>query len=130
MLNPACLSALLLAGLLQAPPVEPGWTSLFNGKDFSGWKISKPESFTIADGAIAANGVASHAYYDGPFQPLSELRLNGSDDHPRTAASMSSPIRSHWRQRPHLLIFFKGFEIQVNTVPRPHPDRHPVPRQT
>jgi hypothetical protein len=68
MLNPACLSALLLAGLLQAPPVEPGWTSLFNGTDLTGWKISKPESFRVDNGAIVANGVASHAYYDGPFR--------------------------------------------------------------
>jgi len=56
----------------QAPPArpsaaEPGWTSLFNGTDFTGWKLSKPESFTVENGAIAASGRASHAYYDGPF---------------------------------------------------------------
>ena len=68
MLNHVCLSALLLAGLLQQPPTEAGWTSLFNGNDFTGWKISKPESFKIENGAIVANGAASHAYYDGPFR--------------------------------------------------------------
>ena len=68
MLNHVCLSALLLAGLLQQPPTEAGWTSLFNGKDFAGWKISKPESFTIDNGAIVANGAASRAYYDGSFR--------------------------------------------------------------
>src|SRR5438034_9339461 len=48
---------------------EPGWTSLFNGKDFTGWKIGGPAtSFTIQDGAIVANGVASHCYYDGSFR--------------------------------------------------------------
>ncbi len=47
---------------------EAGWTSLFNGKDFTGWRISKPESFRIEDGAIVANGPASHAFYDGPFR--------------------------------------------------------------
>ena len=69
--------ALLVAVSLQAPTpskvaapgsaAEAGWTSLFNGKDFTGWKLSKPESFTVENGAIAANGRASHAYYDGPF---------------------------------------------------------------
>lgn len=44
-----------------------GWTSLFNGRDLTGWRISKPESFKVENGAIAANGRASHAYYDGPF---------------------------------------------------------------
>jgi hypothetical protein len=64
------VTALLLALLLpmQEPKTEPGWTSLFNGKDFTGWKISKPESFSIEDGAIKANGIAGHAYYDGPFR--------------------------------------------------------------
>ena len=36
------LVALALALGLQAPTVEPGWTSLFNGKDFTGWRISVP----------------------------------------------------------------------------------------
>jgi len=71
------LVALLVAVSLQAPTpskvaapgsaAEAGWTSLFNGKDFTGWKLSKPESFKVENGAIAANGRASHAYYDGPF---------------------------------------------------------------
>src|SRR6266436_6092745 len=60
----------LAAGLqVAAPAVEPGFTSLFNGKDFTGWKISGPaESFTIQDGAIVAKGATSHCYYDGGFR--------------------------------------------------------------
>ena len=59
----------LAAGLqVAAPTVEPGFTSLFNGKDFAGWKIAGPtESFTIQDGAIVAKGATSHCYYDGAF---------------------------------------------------------------
>src|SRR5688500_1394128 len=62
---------MVVAAALQtaAPAVESGFTSLFNGKDFTGWKISAPaETFTIQDGAIVANGPASHAYYDGAFR--------------------------------------------------------------
>jgi hypothetical protein len=58
---------LLMTALGQAPATEPGFTSLFNGKDFTGWKISNPDSFTIQDGAIVAHGTAGHAFYDGPF---------------------------------------------------------------
>ena len=60
----------LVAGLqIAKQTVEPGFTSLFNGKDFTGWKISGPtETFTIQDGAIVAKGAASHAYYDGGFR--------------------------------------------------------------
>src|ERR1043165_1012694 len=60
----ACV--LLMLPLVQAP--ESGFPSLFNGKDLTGWKISGPsESFSVKDGAIVANGQASHVYYDGPF---------------------------------------------------------------
>ena len=38
------MCALLVAAILQGSQgVEPGWTPLFNGKDFTGWKISNPE---------------------------------------------------------------------------------------
>jgi hypothetical protein len=57
------LSPLLLVLALQAPAAESGFTSLFNGKDLTGWKIFGPEeSFKVEDGAIVANGSASHAY--------------------------------------------------------------------
>src|SRR5262245_51142993 len=62
------LGCVLVAAALQGPAPEPGWTSLFNGRDFTGWKVSRPESFRIEDGAIVANGAAGHAYYDGAFR--------------------------------------------------------------
>jgi hypothetical protein len=53
----------------KAPAAEPGFSSLFNGTDLTGWKISgSPESFTVRDRAIVASGPASHAYYDGPVR--------------------------------------------------------------
>ena len=51
---------------VAVPADEPGFTSLFNGKDLTGWKIGGPqESFTVQDGAIVAKGATSHIYYDG-----------------------------------------------------------------
>lgn len=66
-----CVLLVAFAALFQgnAPALEPGFTSLFNGQDLTGWKISgTPESFTVRDGAIVASGPASHAYYDGTFR--------------------------------------------------------------
>jgi 3-keto-disaccharide hydrolase len=68
MLNSCLLCCVLVAAALQTAATEPGWTSLFNGRDFTGWKVSRPESFRIEDGAIVANGAAGHAYYDGTFR--------------------------------------------------------------
>ena len=57
------VTTLILAVSLQAPvgqktagpasATEAGWTPLFNGRDFTGWRISKPESFKVENGAIA-----------------------------------------------------------------------------
>ena len=63
------LFALATSFQVQAPAVDTGFTSLFNGRDMSGWKIGgSPESFSVRDGAIVASGPASHAYYDGAFR--------------------------------------------------------------
>lgn len=59
-------SMLLLAG---APALfgQQGFTQLFNGKDFTNWKVGGDKStFTIKDGAMVAKGPAAHVFYDGP----------------------------------------------------------------
>ena len=54
------LAVLLLALAVQTTP-EQGFTSLFNGKDFTDWKVGGPaETFTVQDGAIVARGTPQH----------------------------------------------------------------------
>ena len=45
--------------MMQTPATEPGFTQLFNGKDFTGWKLSNPAAFTIDDGAIVGRATRS-----------------------------------------------------------------------
>ena len=118
------LSLLLLVLLVdtQGKPaaVEPGFTSLFNGVDLTGWKISgSQESFTVRDGAIVASGPASHAYYDGPFRTHRfrhfELRI---DILARPAANGGVYVLTEFEeaggnQRASGRFPSKGFEIQV-----------------
>jgi Domain of Unknown Function (DUF1080) len=113
---------LLFVAVLQVPPVEPGWTSLFNGKDFSGWKLSKPESFRIEDGAIVANGTAGHAYYDGEFRNHTfrnfELKL---DVMTRANSNGGVYVLTEFQQKGENArasgeFPSKGFEIQVNNT--------------
>ena len=65
------MNRLTLMLLLAAAPVawaQDGWTQLFNGKDFTGWKVGGDQnSFQIRDGALVAHGPVAHAFYDGPF---------------------------------------------------------------
>jgi hypothetical protein len=103
---------LLLAFAIQTPPTEPGFTSLFNGKDFTGWKLSNPESWSIKDGAIVANGTAGHAYYDGEFR-----------NHTFRNFELKIDIMTHENSNGGVYVLTefqekgfprKGFEIQVN----------------
>jgi hypothetical protein len=102
-------------------PVEAGFTSLFNGKDLTGWKIGGPmESFSVRDGAIVASGPASHAYYDGAFRNHSfrnfELKVDvlthaGSNGGVYVLTEFQEVGGS---QRASGRFPSKGFEIQVN----------------
>ena len=104
----------------KGPAVEPGFTSLFNGKDMTGWKISgSPESFTVRDGAIVASGPASHAYYDGAFRNHRfrnfELRI---DVMGRAGANGGVYVLTEFEQvggneRASGRFPSKGFEVQV-----------------
>jgi hypothetical protein len=63
------LAILSLLALVQLGAAEKGWTSLFNGKDFTGWKVNEnTDTFSIKDGAIVAHGERSHCFYVGNFQ--------------------------------------------------------------
>jgi hypothetical protein len=111
-------------GPMPTPPVrkvESGYTSLFNGKDLTGWKVGGPaESFMVENGAIRANGVkgAGHLFYDGPV--MTHLFRNFD-------VRLDVATRIHSNGGVYVLTEFqdsgfpaKGFEIQVNNS---HTDR-------
>jgi Domain of Unknown Function (DUF1080) len=107
----------LVAVALQAQPAsEAGWTQLFNGKDFTGWRISNPASFRIEDGAIVANGTAGHAYYDGEFRNHTfrnfELKV---DVMTRANSNGGIYILTEFLEKGFPT---KGFEVQVNNSHR------------
>jgi hypothetical protein len=114
------LALAAVAGTLQAasPATEPGFTSLFNGKDFTGWKLETPESWTIEDGAIKANGQAGHAFYDGAFRNHSfrnfELKV---DIMTRAGSNGGVYVLTEFQDKGFPK---QGFEIQVNNS---HTDR-------
>lgn len=107
--------------------VEPGFTALFNGTDLTGWKIAgPPESFSVKDGAIVANGAASHAFYDGPFRNHSFRNLELKVDvMTRQGANGGIYVLTEFEANPANVraagrFPSTGFEIQVNNS---HTDR-------
>jgi hypothetical protein len=114
-------------GGAAAQTVETGFTSIFNGRDFTGWTIAGPaESFTIQDGAIVATGQASHAYYTGSvgnhrFRDF-ELKV---DIMTRAGSNGGVYVLTEFQEtggnvRASGRFPSKGFEIQVNNS---HTDR-------
>jgi hypothetical protein len=65
------MKRIAIAALIALAPLcaqEKGWTSLFNGKDLTGWKVNEnPATFSVQDGAIVAHGNRSHCFYLGEF---------------------------------------------------------------
>lgn len=120
---------LILAAAAQAGAAagEPGFTSLFNGHEFTGWKIAGPaDTFTIQEGAIVAKGATSHCYYDGPFRNHSfrnfELKV---DVMTRAGSNGGIYVLTEYQEiggsvRATGRFPSKGFEIQVNNS---HTDR-------
>jgi hypothetical protein len=94
---------------------EEGFTSLFNGKDLTGWKASEhPETFAVMDGAIVAHGPRSHCFYVGGFHQHTfknfELKV---DVLTRPKANGGVYIQTEYQETgwPG-----KGFEVQVNNT--------------
>jgi 3-keto-disaccharide hydrolase len=108
----------VLTFLLAAVPAlfaQPGFIQLFNGKDFTGWKISgAQETFTIKDGAMVANGPVAHAFYDGPVSKHDfkdfELMVDVMTQ-PNSNGGVYFHTEFQEKGFPR-----KGFEVQVNNT--------------
>jgi len=101
-------------------PDKDGFYQLFNGKDFTGWKVGKdPATFKVEDGMIVVNGKGpSHLFYDGPVENHDFknfiLRLEV-----KTFPKANSGVYFH-TQYQEAGWPSKGFEAQVNAT---HSDR-------
>ena len=72
------LTCTVLCSLLSTAAVSAadGWITLFDGKNFDGWKINEnPESWKLDDGAMTCNGERSHIFYVGPEAPFQDFEL-------------------------------------------------------
>jgi hypothetical protein len=71
------LVALTSTLALHAADSEAGFTQLFDGKSFEGWKVAEPEkkSWRIEDGVIIANGEPSHLFYVGDGKPFKDFEF-------------------------------------------------------
>ena len=99
---------------LFAADLEPGFTSLSDGKSFDGWKKAEehPETWTIEDGSFVAHGDRCHLFYVGDGQPFKNFDLKVEV---MTEPGSNGGIYFHTKYQasdwPHA-----GFECQVNNT--------------
>ncbi len=111
------LTGILLLASAPAVFAQAGFTQLFNGKDFTGWKISGDQStFTIKDGAMVAKGPVAHAFYDGPVNNHDFKNFELMVD-VMTLPNSNGGIYFHTEFQEKGFPR-KGFEVQVNTTHR------------
>jgi hypothetical protein len=109
------LACFLLIACTRLHGTDNGWTSLFNGKDLTGWKVNEnAETFSVKDGAIVAHGPRSHCFYVGDFHNHSfkdfELKV---DVMTLPGSNGGIYIQTQYQDQswPE-----KGFEVQVNNT--------------
>lgn len=106
----------------QVPPpagpaasVSDGWISLFDGETFDGWRVNEnPETFSIRDGAIVANGERSHLFYVGPVENHSFKNFEYRVDVLTTPGS-NGGLYFHTAYQDEGWPT-KGYEVQVNNT--------------
>ena len=61
------LSTILALGCASVASAQDGFTTIFNGKDLTGWKVNteNPKSIFVKDGQICIDGPRTHVFYDG-----------------------------------------------------------------
>jgi opacity protein-like surface antigen len=116
MLKQITLTALTALALTSAQAADNGWTSLFDGKDLSGWKSNEevPGVFTVENGELKVSGGRAHLFYVGPKGDASfknfELKLKV-----KTTPGSNSGVYFHTQYQakgwPD-----KGYECQVNST--------------
>lgn len=108
------LAASLIALTAQAAETEPGFTSLMDGKTFTGWKTANENTntFRIEDGAFVANGNRCHLFYVGDEQPFKNFHLKVDV---MTDPNSNGGIYFHTKYQPEGWPK-GGFECQVNNT--------------
>jgi len=109
------LACLLLVACTTLRAADKDWTSLFNGKDLTGWKVNEnAETFSVKNGAIVAHGPRSHCFYVGDFHNhiFKDFELK-VDIMTLPGANGGVYIQTEYQDQswPE-----KGFEVQVNNT--------------
>lgn len=114
MLTAVIIAALSVPFARAATPLEEGFTALFDGKTFAGWRLSEENtnSWKIEDGALVTRGQRSHLFYVGDERTFRNFELKVEV---MTETNSNGGIFFHTRYQPSNWPT-NGFECQVNVT--------------
>lgn len=110
-----------LTSLAATPPVEAPWVSLFNGRDYSGWRLAGPANLATAevrDGAMALHmrrNTAEHTFVvtEQEYEDfILELDFKDEGDF-HTGISLRCQMAA-----PEARIRLFGYQVKVDPTPR------------
>lgn len=76
------LTVIALVCLPATAPAKPGWISLFNGKDLTGWFVRGKAVWTVQNGILTGDGGMGHIYSDvicTDFEVKGKFRISGEN---------------------------------------------------
>ncbi len=100
------------AGAQDAKPgAEAGFIQMFNGKDFTGWKINEAkDSWKVEDGMMVCKGPRSHVFYEGEGAPFKNFHFKAEV---KTTPGSNAGIYFHTKFQDSGWPKY-GYECQVN----------------
>ncbi len=112
-----CLAA-VREGVAYLDSNDEGFTQIWDGKTFDGWKINEsPDTWKIVDGAIVCQGPRSHLFYVGDGTPFKNFELKVdvmAEPNSNGGIYFHTEFQeSGWPE--------KGFETQVNNTYKKDP---------
>jgi hypothetical protein len=114
-LNPTTRRAFLgtLAASAVAAPDTSNWIDLFDLRTLDGWRPSENRSsWSVRNGALAADGPRSHLFYTGPVNGA-DFRNFELETEVLTRPGCNSGLYFHTRYQ-EIDFPRKGFEVQIN----------------
>ncbi len=118
------LASLFLIAALHASAADPGWQSLFNGRDLTGWQANADAgAFTIVDGVLKAHAThpsnRGHLFFVGD-QKEGEVKFRNFElvAVVRGEPNANSGIFFHTDRatRDGVLHLRNGYEVQLNST--------------
>ena len=106
----AAVATLALTGPALAAD-DDGWTTIFDGKSFKGWKASEnKDSWSIEEGAFVCDGPRSHLFFMGADKPFKNFEFRCKV---KTLPGSNAGIYFHTRYQQEGWPKY-GYESQVN----------------